>query len=74
MDFKVLRKIDIKTNNKRDRFIVNFKKFYENIINKREIFFKDFFFLILNELFDGNKINKKLINTFYFYKLNVMII
>ena len=74
MDFKVLRKIDIKTNNKRDRFIVNFKKFYKNIINKRGIFFKDFFLLTLNKLFNGNKINKKLINTFYFYKPNVIII
>ena len=74
MDFKILKKIDIKTNNKRDRFIVNFKKFYKNIINKREIFFKDFFFLILNKLFDENKINKELINTFRFYKLNAVII
>ena len=74
MDFEVLKEIDIKTNNKRDRFIINFKKFYKNIINKRGIFFKDFFFLILNKLFDGNKANKKLINIFCFYKLNVVII
>ena len=74
MDFEVLKEIDIKTNNKRDRFIINFKKFYKNIINKREIFFKDFFLLILNELFDRNKTNKELINIFRFYKLNVIII
>ena len=74
MDFKVLKKIDIKTNNKRNRFIVNFKKFYKNTINKYRIFFKDFFFLILSKLFSRNKINKELINTFRFYKSNAIII
>ena len=39
MDFKVLKKIDIKTNNKYNRFIINFKKFYKNAINKYGIFF-----------------------------------
>ena len=74
MNFKVLKEIDIKINNKRDRFTINFKKFYKNAINKRKIFFKNFFLLTLNELFNENKINKKLINTFYFYKLNTIII
>ena len=73
-DFKVLEEINIKANNKRDRFTINFKKFYKNIINKYEIFFKDFFLLILSKLFDENKINKELINIFYFHKLNTIII
>ena len=74
MNFKVLKEINIKVNNKRDRFIINFQKFYKNIINKREIFFKKNFLLILNKSFDKNKINKKLINIFRFYKLNVITI